>query len=405
MHTPISLHTLGLPCLEQLPERINSPHLNGSQGTNRSKSPCQIRAKNDYEAVCCWLHEYRHKTTTYRAYQKEAERFLLWCVIQKAKALSSLDREDFDDYFAFLSNPEPFDRWCAPRGPKAIRGTPDWKPFEGPLKESSKILAIRIINSLITYLVYAQYLYFNPIGLMKAKLGRNMDSEAIKNCIWERILDIDEWEMMLITLDEMPENTPNERNNKARVRFLVSILYLLGLRIHELETHTWSSFRKVNNIWWFFVIGKGDKEAKIPVNDELLNAVAQYRLHFGLSERPESEDFSPIMMSFRTKKPIGVRHMNRIIKELAIKTSEKFIGQPEKQKKLKNFSPHWLRHLSATMQDRAGIKFKHIQANHRHGSEETTRRYVHAFDEERHLDMEKLSMRVGVRNSESLLPI
>ena len=57
------------------------------------------------------------------------------------------------------------------------------------------------------------------------------------------------------------------------------------------------------------------------------------------------------------------------------------------------------------MQDRAGIKFKHIQANHRHGSEETTRRYVHAFDEERHLDMEKLSMRVGVRNSESLLPI
>ncbi len=77
---------------------------------------------------------------------------------------------------------------------------------------------------------------------------------------------------------------------------------------------------------------------------------------------------------------------------MAIKTSEKFVGQQEKVAKLKRFSPPWLRHLSATMQDRVGIKFKHIKANHRHENEETTRRYVHSFDSERHSDMEKLSL-------------
>ena len=46
------------------------------------------------------------------------------------------------------------------------------------------------------------------------------------------------------------------------------------------------------------------------------------------------------------------------------------------------------------MQDRAGIAFKHIRANHRHENDETTRRYVHALDDERHIDMNKLTLKV-----------
>jgi hypothetical protein len=46
------------------------------------------------------------------------------------------------------------------------------------------------------------------------------------------------------------------------------------------------------------------------------------------------------------------------------------------------------------MQDRAGVSFKHIRANHRHENDETTRRYVHAIDKERHQDMQKLVLRI-----------
>ena len=49
---------------------------------------------------------------------------------------------------------------------------------------------------------------------------------------------------------------------------------------------------------------------------------------------------------------------------------------------------------SASMQDRAGIEFKHIRANHRHENDKTTDRYVHAIDQDRHQDMQKLNFRV-----------
>lgn len=86
--------------------------------------------------------------------------------------------------------------------------------------------------------------------------------------------------------------------------------------------------------------------------------------------------------------------LTRFLKKLAHETAKKFEGNAEKITKLKKFSAHWLRHLSASMQDRAGIKFKHIRANHRHESDETTRRYVHAIDKERHHDMQKLKLKM-----------
>ncbi len=301
--------------MAQLPDKINHPELDGTKGTNRAPfEQCQIRASNDYEAILCWLNEYRHKATTYRSYQKETERLLLWCVCQYGKLFSSLDRNDFEAYFNFLDNPQPVERWCSPRGKKALRGSADWKPFEGPLSKAAKETAIVIINSLINYLVYARYLAFNPLGLMRNKLGNGRNGEEQRIKVWERILEVDEWEAMLETLEAMPEETANERKDKERLKFLVAILYFLGLRIHELETHTWGAFRKVQGAWWFFVRGKGDKEAKIPVNGELLQTIIRYRQHFlnGLPELPEAHETGPMIQSTRNGKPITARQMNRI---------------------------------------------------------------------------------------------
>ena len=66
----------GLPSLHNWPIVIDQA-LSGEQGDNREHvSKCQLQARNDYEAIQCWLREYQHKETTYRTYQKEAERFL-----------------------------------------------------------------------------------------------------------------------------------------------------------------------------------------------------------------------------------------------------------------------------------------------------------------------------------------
>lgn len=387
-----------LPNLHQLPNVVRTRQFDGSAGTNRDhKNQCQLRAKNDYEAIQCWLNEYAHKKTTYRTYQKEAERFLLWCIYQQHKPLSSIDRDDLDAYICFLDNPQPSSIWCArPGGRHCKRGSKNWRPFTGTLSASAQTTALSVIDSLLNYLVGSHYLAFNPLRLMRKQNARKMNTQPAVLKVQERILEVDEWHAMLDTLEKFPESSFTEKEEKARLRFLVYILYFLGLRIDELATHTWSAFRKIEDNWWFFVRGKGDKLAKVPVNDELLRTIIHYRTFLYRPPLPAANETTPLIHSFRTGNAITARQINKILKKLALETANKFSNQPDKANKLKKFSAHWLRHLSASMQDRAGILFKHIRGNLRHENDETTRRYVHALDEERYHDMQNLKLRITI---------
>lgn len=370
--------------------------LSGEEGSNREQQAhCQIPARHDYEALQCWLNEYRHKPATYRTYQKEAERFLLWSVFQRKKPLSSLNREDLEAYLTFLADPQPKSVWCTKKtGRGCKRGDLDWRPFTGSLSESAKATAVSCIDSLLNYLVEARYLSFNPLGLMR-KRARKVTVQSHELTLQERMLTLEEWHAMLHTLEQWPEGTPLEKNKKVRLTFLVQILYFLGLRIHELATHTWNAFRKIEDQWWFYVMGKGDKLGRIPVNDGLLRAVITYRAYLKRNPYPAPDETTPLVPSLRGD-AMTPRQMNKLLKELAWATAQQFAHRPDQATKLKKFSAHWLRHLSASMQDRAGIAFKHIRANHRHENDETTRRYVHAIETERHQDMQKLTLR-GIR--------
>lgn len=378
------------------PKLLNKLVLSGVSGENRNVgSKCQINANNDLEAIQTWLAEYKNSASTYRAYQKEAERLLLWCVYQKNKPLSSLDRDDFEDYFQFLTNPVPHDVWCAKvKGRLSKRGGKFWRPFTGPLSNSSKNTAITIINSLISYLVAARYLEFNPLTLIRKKTSK-FNNELQKLKIHERILDVEEWHAMLDTLKHYKEDSHKDYFDKQRLTYIVSILFLTGLRVNELVSHSWDAFKRIQGVWWLYVQGKGDKLGKIPVNDELLQATKKYREVLGLPPYPHSSEINlPIIASYKVQhKPLTTRYVAMMLKNLAINTALKhFADDEERVEKLAKFSPHWLRHLSATMQDRAGISFKSIKANHRHESDDTTRIYVHAIDTERHEEMNKLSM-------------
>jgi integrase len=384
-----------LTALNNIPNLLTQ-YLNGEIGINRETlHRCQIHAKNDYEALQCWLNEYRHKATTFRTYQKESERFLLWAVVQKKKALSSLDRDDLVEYIQFLEDPQPRETWCAKKtGRGCRRGDPSWRPFMGALSHGAKATAISAIDSMFSYLVAARYLSFNPLSLIRKRNAKATPMQTGEFTLQERILTLEEWHAMLDTLENLPETSVKEKFEKARLTFLVKILFFLGLRINELETHHWNAFRQVENDWWFYVLGKGDKVGRIPVNNELLRVVIMYRAYLKKSPYPDFDESTPLITAFKIEKAITARQMNKLLKKLAIETGRKFINKPEKIKKLKKFSAHWLRHLSASMQDRAGVSFKHIRANHRHENDETTRRYVHAIDKERHQDMQKLVLRI-----------
>ncbi len=128
------------------------------RGLNRATSFAFIRAEHDLAAVHAYLHRYRDRPVTLRAYTRELERLILWSVVVRQKALSSLAVEDCEAYKDFLKAPLP-----SFAGPKRPRTSGRWRPFapEG-LSADSQAYAVRVLRAAFAWLVEVRYLAGNP---------------------------------------------------------------------------------------------------------------------------------------------------------------------------------------------------------------------------------------------------
>lgn len=382
--------------IDDLPTFLSLPLLNPNaknclliMGKNRATiDECQIRANNDIEAVQCWLNEYQSVTTTYRAYKKETYRLLLWCAINIQKTLSDLTRDDFEHYSQFLIDPQPRYLWCGARS----QNITNWKPFVGSLSLSARRTAMTILNSLMEYLVQADYLKKNPLALLRKKIG--MPSEQLRKIkSLERKLEPDEISTLLNTIESMPENSDREIFNKYRTRFLVYLLSLTGMRDNELITHHWDNFHNIQKRWWLFVVGKGNKPRLIPITDELLKEIKRYRLFLKKPPYPLRNDTSPLVSHYQNNNvPITARQINNILRQIVGLAAEHFIDQPEKFQRMKRLSAHWFRHINATLQEQADISVIQIRDNMGHSDIKTTSIYLHSSDLARHTALQKVKL-------------
>ncbi|RYY66767.1 MAG: integrase, partial [Comamonadaceae bacterium] len=99
--------------------------LNGQQGRFRAPAHrCRLCADDDHAAIAAWLAAKHGQgdaeaapvlplTATQRSYRREGERLLLWAVLERRTALSSLTPEDAAGYRDFLAAPPQ--AWCGPR--------------------------------------------------------------------------------------------------------------------------------------------------------------------------------------------------------------------------------------------------------------------------------------------------
>lgn len=357
--------------------------LNGSQGTNRHTSRNQIGADNDRDAILTFLEEYKDSPSTQRAYRKEIERLLLWSVLQRKKAISSLDREDFLAYACFLQDPQPSAFWCGrSQGRKTPRFSPLWRPFVGGLSPQAQHCALSILNSFFSYLVQAHYLNGNPLQLIRRKSRVVAQTTTYK--VVQRAFDKQEWEAILSEINRKQDQ------QGARERWLVAVLYFLALRVGELVTHTMGDFQKIRGHWTFLVIGKGQKPAQIPVNAALLDALVQFRTTIGLSPYPHPTDTTPLIADQALQQSLSARRINQIIKGLMQRVANRLKDDaPEKADHVLQASAHWFRHTSLTRQAESGIHFTHLKENARHSKLETTMLYIHTETDERHEQMKK----------------
>jgi site-specific recombinase XerD len=356
--------------------------LDGSTGLNRSQGRNQLDADDDATAVKQFLAEYQRSPSTLRAYTKEAERLLLWAALARHKPLSSLNREDFVAYEAFLADPQPHQIWCGPRrGRLGARMSVGWRPFVGPLGPAARRAALTIINSMLSYLVDAKYLAANPLALVRQR--NRPHSTTARNRITERAFDTDEWTALVQELQNEDTSPTRERE-----RYIVALLYFLALRVGELTTHTMGDFRCVRGHWRFFVVGKGDKAAEIPVNQACLAALGRFRQTLNLPLLPEPDETLPLVPAHPAGGALSARRINQIIKALVDRVAEKIATEaPHKAAHMRSASAHWFRHTSLTRQAQSGIDFAHLKANARHSKLETTMLYIHTEEEARHKAM------------------
>ena len=370
-------------------ERFVAPHsLDGSDGANRAfSSSAQISATNDIEAVNAWLAMFVDTATTFASYRKEAERLLLWSTLQLQKPLSSLSHEDWLVYRSFLADPQPRERWVSGSPRKFPRSDPRWRPFAGSLSPASQRQACVILNAMFSWLVTAGYLAGNPLSLSRER-------RRAPPARMTRYLDEHLWREVMATVELLPVETARQIEHQTRMRWLMSLFYLCGLRISEISGATMGGFferrdRTGRSQWWLEVAGKGEKIRIIPATTELMAELALYRGGHRLPHFPMQGETTPLLL------PIGGAHraltrgaIHAIVKALFTATASRLraagTGDTGDVRKIEAASAHWLRHTAGSHMADNQIDLRHVRDNLGHQSLSTTNIYLHSEDDARH---------------------
>jgi len=228
-------------------------------------------------------------THTQRAYLKEAERFILWAVVQRKTALSSMVLDDCHAYLQFLADPQPADVWCGPRG----RGkwSPLWRPFEGPLSTTACRHAATVLKSLFAFLVDAGYLQHNPWASVSSVPARK-GAEPAK---LRRRLSQQQWRFLHERLAVLPDTSANRRLQFGLRLIEATSLRLsdvVTLRVDDLQCTATPAQADAGTKTWIVKTGGGQKrqQRSFALDDKLMESLADYLRSRGLHPDPLHPD-------------------------------------------------------------------------------------------------------------------
>jgi len=367
--------------------------LNGRDGINRAAGRHgQIAATNDLDALRAWLARFTETKTTFENYRKEAERLLLWSIVQLGKPLSSLTHEDLLGYQHFLADPQPVALWVTGGGRKQPRTDARWRPFYGPLAPTSQRQAMVILNVMFAWLVQAGYLAGNPLSLSRQRARKAPPRIT-------RYLEPELWQDVKTYIGSMPRETARERFRHARVRWLFTLLYLGGLRITEVSANTMGQFFSWRDAtgrdrWWLEVTGKGDRERLVPATTEMMVELTRYRRAHDLSALPLPGENTPLLLPVgAARKPLTRAALHKIVKEVfaGAATRLRADGESNAQRasRLEQASAHWLRHSAGSHMADQQVDLRLVRDNLGHASLTTTSQYLHVDDDRRHRETEE----------------
>jgi site-specific recombinase XerC len=365
--------------------------LDGSQGRFRApRDTCGLAATNDLAAIGAWLalHESPH---TGRAYRREAERLLLWAVMERQKPLSSLTTEDAIAYRAFLRRLASAARWT---GPPCPRSSPAWRPFARGLTARSTAYALSVLRALFAWLVSQHYVVVNPFLGVTVRGGtpRTPFDAA-------RALDGRAWKTVRAFAGRLERHGLTVQAAQ-RLRFVLDFGFATGLRSHELVAATLGDIEvEARGTWWLDVTGKGARPGRVALPPLARDALRSYLKARGLPvARARWQPATPLVGALDASLDSG-RHgvvgtpgetgitaarLRQIMREFFEAAADRLeTRDPALAAKLRHASPHWLRHTHATHALNAGVELLAVRDNLRHASIATTSTYLHGEDAKR----------------------
>ena len=361
-------------------EHLRLPHeVDGSAGAFRAPlSTCILGVDNDYEAIQAWLalHE---SPDTQRAYRKEAERLILWAIVARGKALSSLTTKDATDYRAFLRRPTPRERWVGPPRP---RTSPDWRPFVDNLSARSVAHALAVLSALFRWLVEQRYVLANPFAGIKVRGSQRAMAVETTHAFTEG-----EWLLVRTIANGLEWSYGWQAAAAQRLRFLLDFGYATGLRISELAN---AALRHLDadalGDHWLHLVGKGGKPARVALTPLARAALERYLLERELPvSRARWNPTTPLIGSLDGGEtgitPLRLWEVMRRFFRLAADIIEG--DHPALAEKLRRATPHWMRHTHATHALAKGVELSAVRDNLRHASISTTSIYLHTDDVKR----------------------
>ena len=351
----------------------------GSQGINRAPvARCKVAAANDYEAIQAWLRLRVPGTHTWRAYRKEGERFLLWAVLERRKALSSLDGDDCVAYRDFLA--APGSEWTGPRN--AQRWSEAWRPFEGPLSVRSQAAAMTIVRSLCAWLVRRQYLDSNPWDDVPAR----PDAPSMPQL---RALSQKQWSLVQDWLAEELARAPSPALH--RLQFLLNFGYMTGMRLAELAAAKlgWLRHEQLDDgewAWSIMVLGKRNKWREVPLPDPAVEALRASLVIRNLNPEPlENDPETPLISKLAHEAALsGARIYDILVDGFGRCAAHVWTKDKRAAERIREASTHWLRHTYGSHSAARGVPQDVLQANLGHESLATTSIYVRAEKARRH---------------------
>jgi integrase len=371
-------------------ERFLPPvSLDGSMGSNRAPiERCKVDATNDYEAITAWLSLWLTRHQTFRAYRKEAERFLLWSIFTQSKSFSSLTTVDCAEYLRFVTNPMPAELWV---GQSSDRSSAQWRPFKGPLKPISIRHAKVILSALCDWLVGQRYLDSNPFaGLAPEHYPKRNSAieKVLSPALWEKVIDYAEKQT------NHREHSDSALRYYQRVLFILLLAYRTGLRLDELVKAKTGDLKVIaspgGDQYWLDVVGKGQKHREVPISPSLIDAINRQLYARNLPSIDHTSGHSYLIGKIRgdISEGVSASALARTLKSFFIEAAQALgNNDPAVANRLKKASTHWLRHSHGSHAVARGVPLAIVRDNLGHSDISTTSIYVHTDRDDRYKAM------------------